>query len=335
MRRPKQRHVGHVKMAESESDIPASSSSSSSTTASYESSGTVSASPPSILSVLRAPKLSDLARKRRVASNPPHDGKRHKSPSCASDPKSVTPAMRVKNYPGECLVVSGGKLFCNSCREDLSVKSSVVKLHLQSAKHKDGKARLLQKTQHEHDIIEAIQQYDADNHPKGETLSMEERVYRVKCVRTFLRAGVPLSKIDIFRELLEENAFRLGSRKVMADIIPIIVRDEHEKIKKEVIGQKLTVIFDGTSRLGEALAVVIRFVDDNWSIQQRLIRLQLIAKSMTGEEVARELISILSTQYGIGSDQLLGAMRDRASVNNVAMSTLKVVYPKVLDVGCF
>ncbi len=52
---------------------------------------------------------------------------------------------------------------------------------------------------------------------------------------------------------------------------------------------------------------------------------------MTGEEVARELIFVL---YGIGSDQLLGAMRDRASVNNVAMATLKVVYPTILDVGC-
>ncbi len=42
----------------------------------------------------------------------------------------------------------------------------------------------------------------------------------------------------------------------MADIIPIIIliRDEHEKIKQEVSGQKLYVIFDGTSRLGEALA---------------------------------------------------------------------------------
>ncbi len=56
---------------------------------------------------------------------------------------------------------------------------------------------------------------------------------------------------------------------------------------------------------------------------------------MTREDVARELISILSTQYGIGSDQLLGALRDRASVNNVAMATLKVVYLTILDVGCF
>ena len=32
---------------------------------------------------------------------------------------------------------------------------------------------------------------------------------------------------------------------------------------------------------------------------------------------------------------LLAAMRDRASVNDVAIRTLKVVYPALLDVGCF
>ena len=44
-----------------------------------------------------------------------------------------------------------------------------------------------------------------------------------------------------------------------------------------------------------------------------------------GEEVARELISVLSVTYGVRSSNLLASMRDRASVNNVAMRTLKVV----------
>lgn len=52
--------------------------------------------------------------------------------------------------------------------------------------------------------------------------------------------------------------------------------------------------FDGTTRLGEALSVVLRFVDEEkWVIQQRLVRLRLLAKSLCGEEIARELISIL------------------------------------------
>ena len=44
----------------------------------------------------------------------------------------------------------------------------------------------------------------------------------------------------------------------------------------------VAVIFDGTSKLGEALVVVLWFVDINdndWTPQQRLVRPQFLAKS--------------------------------------------------------
>ena len=61
----------------------------------------------------------------------------------------------------------------------------------------------------------------------------------------------------------------------------------------------------------------------------------MLAKSLTGEELARELISVLSVAYSIISNSLLAAMRDGASVNNVAIQTLKIVYPLVIDIRCF
>ena len=61
----------------------------------------------------------------------------------------------------------------------------------------------------------------------------------------------------------------------------------------------------------------------------------MLDKSLSGEEIARELINVFSTNFGIGSNYLIAAMRDRASANNVAMKTLKIVYPSVLDIGCF
>ena len=56
---------------------------------------------------------------------------------------------------------------------------------------------------------------------------------------------------------------------------------------------------------------------------------------MTGEEIARQLTSVLSVRYSIGSNQLLPGMRDRASVNTVAMGTIEILYPHMLDVGSF
>ena len=83
------------------------------------------------------------------------------------------------------------------------------------------------------------------------------------------------------------------------------------------------------------MAVVLRFVSKEWTLEQRLVKLHMLAKSMKGEEIARELIHLLSTEYAIDSSHLVAAMHDRASVNDAAMRIVKVIYPNLLDVGCF
>ena len=39
--------------------------------------------------------------------------------------------------------------------------------------------------------------------------------------------------------------------------------------------------------------------------------------------------------YGVQSELLLASMRDRALVNNLAMQTVNVVYPLLMDIGCY
>ena len=206
---------------------------------------------------------------------------------------------------------------------------------MQSTKHLDSKSKLQVKQKREQDIAQQLQKHNAEVHQRGESLPLDQQVYRVKVVRSFLRAAVPLSKLDCFRDLLEENAYRLSDRRHMSDLVPFILKEEQCRIRKEIADKHVAVIFDGTTRLGEALAIVLRFVSDDWTLEQRLVRMQLLAKSLKGEEIARELIHVLSTDYSIGSSSLLAAMRDRASSNGVAMRTLAIVYPKLLDVGCF
>ena len=252
-----------------------------------------------------------------------------------SDPKAVTPQQRVHEYPNEQLTVSCNKLFCRACREKLCLKSSSVKNHLKSKKHQEGKIRLQRKEAREQDLAKYLEKYNKEHHPRGETLPESQQIFRVKVVKTFLLAGVPLSKLDVFRNLLEETGYRLTDRRFMFDLIPFILEEEETNIKREIQGKHIGVIFDGTTRLGEAMAIVIRFVSESWELKQHLVRMQLLSKSMTGEEVARELIHVLSSNYSIGPNSLIAAMRDRASVNDVAMKTLKVVYPNVLDIGCF
>ena len=63
--------------------------------------------------------------------------------------------------------------------------------------------------------------------------------------------------------------------------------------------------------------------------------MRMLSKSLTGKEIAHDLIQVLSVNYSISSEHLIAAMRDRASVNSLAMKTVKIVYSKMFDIGCF
>ena len=60
----------------------------------------------------------------------------------------------------------------------------------------------------------------------------------------------------------------------------------------------------------------------------------LLAKSSTGKEVARQLITSLSTEMSIPQHLVVNAMRDCASVNNVVMRTISVLYNNMMNVSC-
>ena len=284
----------------------------------------------SLLQKLKAPKQSELCRKRKIQCNPPTGKKKSSGRHGLKEPK-VSPSQRVKEFSSEELSISLGRLFCNACRETISVKRSTVLNHVRSVKHGESKAKLNSRQAKDINLVSALKKYDADKNPVGQTLPGDQRLYRVKVVKAFMRAGIP---IDILRDILEEKALRLADTRHMLDLIPFILDEERGLIREEIKDKFVSVIFDGTSRLGEVLAIVLCYVED-YKIKQRLVCLEILTKSMTGEEVARELISVLSVTFGIKSHLLLAGMRDGASVNNVAMEVLKVVYPDILNIHCF
>ena len=264
-----------------------------------------------------------------MAANPPK-GKRGCRGVTDAEPKNITALQRVKAFPDEPLCVSNSKLFCNACREEMSLKMSSVRNHIRCTKHEEGRRRLKRQGGKGETTADALVAHNKETHLRGETLPHSQQVHRVRVLTCFIRAGVPLRKYEHFRELLEENATRLSNRR---HIIPFVLKEEQQRIKQEISSKSVSVIFDGTSRLGEALAVVVRFVSDDWTIEQRLLRVQLLAKSLS--VIAREIISILSTSYSIQSNQLIACMRDGAASNGVAVRTLHILYPTLLDVKCY
>ena len=61
---------------------------------------------------------------------------------------------------------------------------------------------------------------------------------------------------------MEEKALRLADTRHMLDHIPFILDEERAVIREEIKDKFVSVIFDGTSRLGEVLAIVLRYVED-------------------------------------------------------------------------
>ena len=67
---------------------------------------------------------SHLARKHKVKTNPPPISMKRsqRARSSTYTPKPITPHHRVKDFFNEGPVVSGGKLLCSACREEIGLK---------------------------------------------------------------------------------------------------------------------------------------------------------------------------------------------------------------------
>ena len=151
--------------------------------------------------------------------------------------------------------------------------------------------------------MQSLTKYNVEVCGRGETLPEQQQVFRVKVVKACLQGSVPLSKIRHFRELLEENGYRyhLTIKRYLFDLLPFILEEEKQNIKLSIQGKWLSVMFDGTSHCGEALAILVQYIDDSWNVQQQLLYIRMLSKSLTGEEIAHDLIQELSVNYSISS----------------------------------
>eukprot|EP00112_Aurelia_sp_Birch-Aquarium-sp1_P014586 Seg3162.1 transcript_id=Seg3162.1/GoldUCD/mRNA.D3Y31 product="hypothetical protein" protein_id=Seg3162.1/GoldUCD/D3Y31 len=275
---------------------------------------------------LRVPQKAAIARMRKIQSNPANlqRGKRG-----ANDPK-------VSGHKNEYLTVVNGKLRCNACKEPISKKSSSVKKHIASKKHEMAKKAAVKEKSKDQSIIQMFRATDQRLNTKGETLPNEMRLFRYDLVESFLQAGIPISKINSLRPFLQKYGHRLTARGHLSEIIPQVMEREKETLKNEIAPHDgFSVVFDGSSRLGEALAIVIRFIDKNWNIQERLVRLETLAKSLKHQELAQRLIQCLAVDYSIQPNFILAAMRDGAAVNEAAINQIKFYFPSIFNVTCF
>jgi hypothetical protein len=75
---------------------------------------------------------------------------------------------------------------------------------------------------------------------------------------------------------------QLASVTHLAELIPAVLGKETIKNELKDIN-KVSVIFDGTARLGEALAIVVCYVQDNFQPTQQLIWLEVLSKALKAD----------------------------------------------------
>ena len=125
----------------------------------------------------------------------------------------------------------------------------------------------------------------------------------------FLKAGIPLNKITHPRAMLEDGSARLTGESHLRTYIRFIQEMEVAKVKAELAHHPpVSVIFDGSTHQGETLAVLVRFVYEEFEIVQRLVRLHVLAKSLSANELAIDIITILCTGLQIPTSTIICAI---------------------------
>ena len=195
------------------------------------------------------PKPAQLARDRRLEST---TGKyKRRGTSNVTNVKNVPLQDRINQFPDQHLSVRGTTIFCNACREMVSSKKSILASHCSSRKHAKGKDALKRSRLREQTIAEALSR---EKTRKDNTLPLAEQAYRQEVVEEFLKAGIPIGKVDRLRPLLEKNGYRLTHSAHLGQYVSLIFKQEVERIKKELSlpGEDMTrdvsVIFDGSTR---------------------------------------------------------------------------------------
>eukprot|EP00117_Sycon_ciliatum_P001327 scpid51838/ scgid7033/ len=227
---------------------------------------------------------------------------------------------------------------------EVSLKRSIVKDHVSSTRHTKGKQDMQKQGARQQLVAEQFRQYQ-ESHAQDRALAgtglagavpMEQSLHRINVVTSFLKAAVPLTKIDSLRTILEHGPHHLTHSTHLGQYIPFILDEERKALMEEIKGiTACSVVFDGSNHLGEALVIILRFVTTNWEAAQRLVRLRILSKSLTFQQLAREIITCLSTEYHLPAASLVAAIRDGAAVNGAAMRYVRdIMYPQAMDIIC-
>ena len=75
--------------------------------------------------------------------------------------------------------------------------------------------------------------------------------------------------------LLECGGYSLSHSTHLHQRIPSILHQELYHLRQMISGKQISITFDGTTHIAEAVVVVVHFVDDDWIISQKVVEIFL------------------------------------------------------------
>ena len=258
--------------------------------------------------------------------------------SHARNATSVSLTARIKQYPNDPLATSlrTSEVFCKCCRVNIQNIKSTIDTHVKSSHHVARKQQYRQVSAESIEQKSFLEEYYRDHaDEKGSSLSSDVHLERMRMVAAFMKAGIPLQKLDALRPTLERNGCCMTDSSHMRQYIPKLEEIEVQHLRQEVQGRKLGIVFDGSSRLGECMVVLVRWIQDDFSaINQRLICVKTLEKSMSGNEVGTFLMGLLLSSYAILPADIVASIRDSCATNGKAERNLSHVLPNMESMKC-
>ena len=137
--------------------------------------------------------------------------------------------------------------------------------------------------------------------------------------------------------LLERSGISLTDRSHLNSYIPQILTVERDKIAEEIRGRFITVMFDGTTRSGEAVNTMYRYCLPDFSkIEQRLVDFTTVKQHFSGQRLGQYLNHIISTGPAkMPPMQVVGAARDSVATNGAGLAIILPLFEAMLDVKCY
>ena len=190
---------------------------------------------------LRSPTSAVIGRKRKLRAN---EGK-NKQRGSSKTTVRTSAWDRNTEYPKHHFAVLNRKLRCNACIEIICEKKSSIEKHIKSKKHERGLSEIAKSKSESQTITACLQKRDNREKACGSTLPAEMRLFRFEVVESFLSGGIALAKVDALRPLLEKYGHKLTNRAHLSELIPAVLENEKDKLKKELKDVKeASVIFN-------------------------------------------------------------------------------------------